>query len=39
MLSSVDLPLPEAPSSTMNSPRRTSISTPRKAWTAVGPEP
>jgi hypothetical protein len=39
MLSRVDLPLPEAPSSTTNSPRPTSRSTERSACTAESPLP
>ena len=37
MLSSVDLPLPDGPSSTMNSPRWTSRSTSRNATTSPAP--
>jgi len=37
MLSSVDLPLPEGPSMTTNSPRQRSRSTSRRAYTSTSP--
>ena len=37
MLSNVDLPLPDGPSRTRNSPARRMKSTPRSAWTSTSP--